>query len=208
MYLLKMKRLSLILSLLLLCVGAICAAENPAQTLRRSAGKLKSAKSLHVTYTAVADGYTHEGTLVIQGDMFIISSPQMKSWYDGKTQWTYASQIGEVNIITPTSEEVRQINPLAIISSFTNNYTATALKSAPGTSSVLLTARNPKADIRSADITVDDKSLYPTRLLLTMSNNQTVTIDIKDIRAGDLLPADNFRFNKSRYPDVQVVDLR
>ena len=203
-----MKRFSVILSLLVLCVAAICAADSPAQILRRSADKLKSAKSLHITYTATADGYTYEGTLVTQGNMFTISSPQMKSWYDGKTQWTYSSQIGEVNIITPTAEEVRQINPIAIISSFTNDYTVTALKSPAGTSSVLLTAKNRKADIRSADITIDNKSLYPTRILLTMSNNQTVTIDIKDIKAGDVIPADNFRFNKSRYPGVQVVDLR
>lgn len=203
-----MKRFSLLLSLLLLCVAAVCAADSPAQTLRRSADKLKSAKSLHVTYTATADGQTYEGTLVTQGDMFSISSPQMKSWYDGKTQWTYSSQIGEVNIITPTPEEVRQINPLAIIGSFTNEYTVTSLKSPTGTSSVLLTAKDRKADIRSADITIDNKTLYPTRILLTMSNNQTVTIDIRDIKSGGLLPLDNFRFNKSRYPNVQVVDLR
>lgn len=203
-----MKRLYIILSLILICVSTICAAESPVQTLRRSADKLKSAKSLHVTYSATADGHSYEGTLVIQGDMFTISSPQMKSWYDGKTQWTYASQIGEVNVITPTPEEVRQINPIAIISSFTNDYTPTALKSTTGKSAIKLTAKNNKSDIRSADITIDNKTYYPTRIQLAMSNNQTVTIDIKDIRAGGTLPAANFRFDKSRYPGVQVVDLR
>lgn len=203
-----MKRLTLILSLIVLGVSAVFAADTPLQILRRSADKLRSAKSLHVTYTATADGHTYEGTLVTQGDMFTISSPQMKSWYDGKTQWTYSSQIGEVNVITPTTDEVRQINPLAIISSLTNDYTVTSLKSPAGSSGVLLTAKNRKADIRSADITVDSKSLYPTRIMLTMSNNQTVNIDIKDIKPGGELPADNFRFNKSRYPGVQVVDLR
>ena len=56
-------------------------------------------------------GIRPTASFVIQGDMFTISSPGLRSWYDGKTQWTYSSQIGEVNIITPTPEEVSQINP-------------------------------------------------------------------------------------------------
>ena len=203
-----MKRFSVLMSLLLLCACALFAADTPLQVLHRSADKIKSAKSLHVTYTATADGHKYEGVLTIQGDMFTISSPEMKSWYDGTTQWTYSSQIGEVNIITPTPEEVRQINPIAILGSFTTGYNAVALKSPAGKSIVRLTSKNRKSDILSDDITIDNKTLYPTRIVLTMSNNQAVTVDISDIRSGDRLPADSFRFNKSRYPGVQVVDLR
>lgn len=204
-----MKRIFSILTLLLVSLGAtLSAAETPVQILRRSADKIRSAKSLNIAYTATADGHKYEGELVVQGNMFTITSPQMRSWYDGTTQWTYSSQIGEVNIITPTPEEVRQINPIAILNSFTDNYNASTLKSPSGKSVVRLTAKNRKADIRSADITIDNKSLYPDRIVLSMSNNQTVTIDIRDIRTGSQIPAENFRFNKSRYPNVQVVDLR
>lgn len=119
-----MKRIITLLLPLLLCALAGSAASASGDILDRCAAKIKSAPSLYVTYTVSADGHSADGQLVIQGDMFTISSPGLRSWYDGKTQWTYSSQIGEVNIITPTPEEVSQINPLAIIKTFSTAYTS------------------------------------------------------------------------------------
>lgn len=203
-----MKRLLTTILPLLLSVIAATAATSASDVLTKCAAKIKSAPSLYVSYTVKADGHTSDGQLVLQGDMFTISSPGMRSWYDGKTQWTYASQIGEVNIITPTPEEVRQINPLAIIKTFSTDYTPQPLKAPAGKTAVRLKARDSKADITSADITIDDKTLYPTAITLAMSNNQKVTLSIRSVNSGPKLPASDFRFDKTRFPGVNVVDLR
>ncbi len=189
-----------------LCVGA---ASSGGALLQRCAAKIKSAPSLSVTYTVSADGNTAEGLLVLQGEMFTISTPGMVSWYDGKSQWTYSDQIGEVNVISPTAEEVQQINPFAIVKSFSSSYSSEQVKSSSaGMTTLRLTANNRKSDISSADVTINDKTLYPTRIVLTMSNRQKVTINIKNVKAGGKLPVSNFRFDAKRYPNVQVIDLR
>ncbi len=189
-----------------LCVGA---ASTGGALLQRCAAKIKSAPSLSVTYTVSADGNTAEGLLVLQGEMFTISTPGMVSWYDGKSQWTYSDQIGEVNVISPTAEEVQQINPFAIVKSFSSSYSSEQVKSSSaGMTTLRLTANNRKSDISSADVTINDKTLYPTRIVLTMSNRQKVTINIKNVKAGGKLPVSNFRFDAKRYPNVQVIDLR
>ena len=189
-----------------LCVGA---ASTGGALLQRCAAKIKSAPSLSVTYTVSADGNTAEGLLVLQGEMFTISTPGMVSWYDGKSQWTYSDQIGEVNVISPTAEEVQQINPFAIVKSFSSSYSSEQVKSSSaGMTTLRLTAKNRKSDISSADVTINDKTLYPTRIVLTMSNRQKVTINIKNVKAGGKLPVSNFRFDAKRYPNVQVIDLR
>lgn len=189
-----------------LCVGA---ASTGGALLQRCAAKIKSAPSLSVTYTVSADGNTAEGLLVLQGEMFTISTPGMVSWYDGKSQWTYSDQIGEVNVISPTAEEVQQINPFAIVKSFSSSYSSEQVKSSSaGVTTLRLTANNRKSDISSADVTINDKTLYPTRIVLTMSNRQKVTINIKNVKAGGKLPVSNFRFDAKRYPNVQVIDLR
>ncbi len=189
-----------------LCVGA---ASSGGALLQRCAAKIKSAPSLSVTYTVSADGNTAEGLLVLQGEMFTISTPGMVSWYDGKSQWTYSDQIGEVNVISPTAEEVQQINPFAIVKSFSSSYSSEQVKSSSaGVTTLRLTAKNRKSDISSADVTINDKTLYPTRIVLTMSNRQKVTINIKNVKAGGKLPVSNFRFDAKRYPNVQVIDLR
>ncbi len=203
-----MRRLFSIVSLLMvaLCVGA---ASSGGALLQRCAAKIKSAPSLSVTYTVSADGNTAEGLLVLQGEMFTISTPGMVSWYDGKSQWTYSDQIGEVNVISPTAEEVQQINPFAIVKSFSSSYSSEQVKSSSaGVTTLRLTAKNRKSDISSADVTINDKTLYPTRIVLTMSNRQKVTINIKNVKAGGKLPVSNFRFDAKRYPNVQVIDLR
>ncbi|NBJ08717.1 outer membrane lipoprotein carrier protein LolA [Duncaniella freteri] len=203
-----MRRLFSIVSLLMvaLCVGA---ASTGGALLQRCAAKIKSAPSLSVTYTVSADGNTAEGLLVLQGEMFTISTPGMVSWYDGKSQWTYSDQIGEVNVISPTAEEVQQINPFAIVKSFSSSYSSEQVKSSSaGMTTLRLTANNRKSDISSADVTINDKTLYPTRIVLTMSNRQKVTINIKNVKAGGKLPVSNFRFDAKRYPNVQVIDLR
>ena len=189
-----------------LCVGA---ASSGGALLQRCAAKIKSAPSLSVTYTVSADGNTAEGLLVLQGEMFTISTPGMVSWYDGKSQWTYSDQIGEVNVISPTAEEVQQINPFAIVKSFSSSYSSEQVKSSSaGVTTLRLTANNRKSDISSADVTINDKTLYPTRIVLTMSNRQKVTINIQNVKAGGKLPVSNFRFDAKRYPNVQVIDLR
>ncbi|WP_290096204.1 LolA-like putative outer membrane lipoprotein chaperone [uncultured Duncaniella sp.] len=203
-----MRRLFSIVSLLMvaLCVGA---ASSGGALLQRCAAKIKSAPSLSVTYTVSADGNTAEGLLVLQGEMFTISTSGMVSWYDGKSQWTYSDQIGEVNVISPTAEEVQQINPFAIVKSFSSSYSSEQVKSSSaGVTTLRLTANNRKSDISSADVTINDKTLYPTRIVLTMSNRQKVTINIKNVKAGGKLPVSNFRFDVKRYPNVQVIDLR
>ena len=203
-----MRRLFSIVSLLMvaLCVGA---ASSGGALLQRCAAKIKSAPSLSVTYTVSADGNTAEGLLVLQGEMFTISTPGMVSWYDGKSQWTYSDQIGEVNVISPTAEEVQQINPFAIVKSFSSSYSSEQVKSSSaGVTTLRLTANNRKSDISSADVTINDKTFYPTRIVLTMSNRQKVTINIKNVKAGGKLPVSNFRFDAKRYPNVQVIDLR
>lgn len=187
----------------------ICLAAAPADMLSRCASKLSEAPCLYVTYSVKADGHSSEGQLVVQGEKFTVNSPGLRSWYDGKTQWTYSSQMGEVNIITPTPEEVRQINPIAIIKAFRSDYKVTPLTAAtPGHTSLRLTAKNSASDIIAAEITIDDKTLYPTRVVLTMSNNQKVTIAIQAIRAGKRIPDSNFRFDKKLFPGINVVDLR
>ena len=153
-------------------------------------------------------GIRPTASFVIQGDMFTISSPGLRSWYDGKTQWTYSSQIGEVNIITPTPEEVSQINPWPSSRHSPPHIPLSPLKAPAGKTAVRLKAKNSKADITSADITINDKTLYPTRITLAMTNNQKVTLDIRSVSTGSRLPADDFRFDSRRFPGVNVVDLR
>ncbi len=183
-------------------------AESVSQILNSSANKIKSAKSLIAGYTITADGHSQSGIMTISGERFTISSPQMVSWFDGKTQWTYSAHSGEVNMTEPTAEELQQINPFAIIRSFNNRYKAQLLKSPAGSKKIRLTALSPKSDIKGVVLTLNAKTLFPTHIDLTMSNNQNVSIAISRVEEGSTLPMSHFRFDAKKYPGVEVIDLR
>lgn len=197
-----------ILFCLMLLVGAGAYAATPQELINRAADKLKATSVTQVTYTLKADGQTTDGLLTIAGDRFTVSSPGLSSWYDGSTQWTYSKQMGEVNIITPTPEEVEQINPFAIIRSMGRNYKISSMEAPKGSQGVRLTSTRPSSDIREVDITFSDATSWPTHLVITLSNKQTIDVTVQKVAPGHPLPTSYFKFDRKKYPGVQVVDLR
>lgn len=67
-------------------------------------------------------GGTMEGTLALKGEMFVLDCAGIKSWFDGKTLWSYVEDSGEVNVSTPTPEEVQVINPYTMLGMYRNGF--------------------------------------------------------------------------------------
>lgn len=200
-------RLASTLAALLLCIGPMAGA-TPRQTVTAAAERLRKAPSVTAPFTMRADGHVTEGSLVMSGNMFTLTSPGLSTWYDGSTQWTLSAQTAEVNIVTPTPDELRQVNPLAILSAFDTDYKAAALKAPKGCTAVSLTPTDSQAEIRRADITFSDATGWPTRIALTLTGNHHVVIDVHAVTQGPRLPVSAFRFDPKRHPGVEVIDLR
>ena len=193
-----------LLALLMLAAPSLHAATSAADLLKQSSAKLRAMPCMQVAYTATVDGHSFQGLLIRQDRMFTITADGMHTWFDGKTQWTYSRQIGEVNIVTPTPDELQQIDPLSILTSFSTDYAARSL----GADRVELTPRGNKGDIRKADITFSPSTLYPHTIRLTMSNRQTLTIRVDHITSSKKQPVSTFRYDPKAHPGVNVVDLR
>lgn len=183
-------------------------AETAYAVLERVASKIRSTKSITVDYSLSSGGQRSEGHLLLSGDRFMISSPQITSWYDGMSQWTYSSLAGEVNITEPTSEELAQVNPFAIIQSFSADYNASLKKSPKGFDTVILKSKRKNMDITSAEIVINNSTHYPAKIKLVMNGGQAISIEIKNIKTGGDVPLSDFRFNPTKYPAIPVIDLR
>ncbi|MCM1163466.1 MAG: outer-membrane lipoprotein carrier protein LolA [Muribaculaceae bacterium] len=202
-----MNRFVLTLIIALTAVFA-CQALTPRQAVDRAAAKLKGSATTRVAYTMTADGRKTRGLLTIAGNRFTVSSPGMASWYDGKTQWTYSDQMGEVNVVTPTADELQQINPLAIISSLASDFTLSSVKAPKGYTTVSMKAKSTSKDLRDATVTFSDATSLPTQIRGILAGGHRIEIEINSITPGGVLPDSYFRFDPKKYPGVQVVDLR
>lgn len=183
--------------------------ENTAQKiLTDAASKIENAPSVSASCTIIANGRKEAATLIMSGQKFVLKADVMSVWFDGTTQWTWSADTREVTITNPTPQELAQINPLAILATFRNDYIVTLLTSAPTVKSLRLAAKRVESDIRQADITLQAGSLTPLEFVVSYSGGTVVTVKITDFNIGKKLPLNIFRYDCESHPDAEIVDLR
>lgn len=204
----KAKYLLILILSALGCVLPAKAADNAAKILDGTAAKLRAARSITAAYTLTSPQGSASGTLTLAGERFVMTTADVDIWYDGTTQWVLVKADNEVNITEPTAAELQQVNPFVILNNFRKNYTCKTIGTTATEKKIQLTARIPKADIRSAVIAINPATMYPKSVTLTMASGHTVAIRIASIKQGNQLPLNTFRFPAKKYPRVEIVDLR
>lgn len=169
---------------------------------------MKKSPSLEATFTVWNNGNSSSGSMTIAGQKFHLSTPQMKVWFDGKTQWAYSPSARECNVTEPTPEEVAQTNPLSILSAVTGNFNMKLLKSSATEQRIELTPKRKSADFASAILVVNPANGLPREITVKDSRGTSTTIRITSIKAGKQMAIGAFRFNPAQFRGVEVVDLR
>lgn len=178
------------------------------EILTNASEKFQKDGSISAQFTLSGVGNSTDGTIIISGDKFHLSTPLLSIWYDGRTQWTYSAETNEVNITEPTIEELQQVNPFAIINSFRKQFNATLLKSANSMYRIQLTPlKSVDTSINKAIVTLNASTLYPTEIALTIDNN-IITIKTKNIKAIKTIPHKAFVFDQKKYANAEIIDLR
>ena len=87
----------------------------------------------------------------MKGEKFLLDADGVKTWFDGRTQWSYLTNSDEVNISEPTPEELQSINPYALLSIYKQGYHMKLGKAdtygGKPAYEVILTASNRKQDL-------------------------------------------------------------
>ena len=198
----------IILVIALVCTNLNINAQSAEAILKSASEKLTKSKSVSADFSITSGNTISKGNIVMSGKRFKMTSDQLSTWFDGKTQWSYNPEIEEVNISEPTDEELQQINPLTIISDFKKSYNCKLLNSASGLHKIELTAKTTNTSISKVVLTLNSKTYYPTTIVVTFDNNSTTTINVSNLKIGNALPKSTFIFNQSDYPDAEIIDLR
>jgi hypothetical protein len=143
------------------------------------------------------------GDLTIKGDKFRMTLGANETKFDGRTQWVFVSEYNEVSITEPTKEELREINPLAMI----EYYVAKDKISQSDDGAINFYPTNPKeSEYFRIELRLNKTNL-PSRLVIHQKNGDKITL-VFDSLNKTKVSDDCFVFDVVKYPNVEVNDLR
>ena len=205
-----MKVLRYTLSILFLSLAAVmaCAVESADAILRNAADKLAAAGSVEVRFTVNGGEGPIAGTATIEGARFVFDTPVIEVWFDGTTQWTLLKGSDEVSITEPTSDELMESNPFAILTNYSGTYRARRLPDINGHRRVQLTPhRASDTDITGAVIHIGADG-WPAAAEVNFNGNRSISATVQSVTAGSSHPVAFYRFNPAAHPGTSTIDLR
>ena len=148
------------------------------------------------TGTEIIFGGTMDGSIILKGEKFVLDCGGIKSWFDGKTLWSYVEENEEVNVSSPTNDELLAINPYMMLGMYRNG---TACKEV-----VMTPEKNQDVKRIVADV---NSKMEPVYICIEGYNGEKQEIEIRKYlpkKTDDSM----FVFDKAKYPKVEIIDLR
>ncbi|MCB2220504.1 MAG: outer membrane lipoprotein carrier protein LolA [Bacteroidetes bacterium] len=186
------------------------------EILERLTARTESYKTIEVEFVykmentdAGIDEQT-EGKLMVMGDKYRLNIAGQTVISDGATLWTYIEDAEEVQINSLEDAE-ESISPNKLLSSYSEDYRSKYIgeEFLYGTTAYVI------------DLTpIEGKSYYKVRLIIDKEKDQLLDATIFDKNGSTYsyvirkftpnvdVPESTFTFDKSEFPDADVIDMR
>ena len=165
---------------------------------------LSNPEGVRIDFTGSENGY-----LIMKGEKFYLNNQNIQSWYDGKTQWSYLTDNKEVNISSPTKEEIQAISPYHLLKRYKSDYTYIYIGQSKRKGKLVheinLTSKSDIINDIKLIISDDNK---PVAILFYRNNKLMSEVNITSLQTDSKIDDKLFRFDKTKYPQVEIIDLR
>lgn len=205
--------------IMMLCVYSISAfAQNDPKAkeiLDKMSDKYSNIPGFTATFTQTLENKmeditdTFKGEIVVSGDKFKADVAGQLIVNNNETVWTYLRDANEVTI-NNYDEEAGEMNPSKIYKAYQEGY------------KYLYMAGEGNAQYHVIDLVPEDKdeSFYKIRLKIDKKTNlldkwtifdragNIFNYEVTNFKVDDTLTAEDFVFDPSNYPDIEVLDFR
>jgi outer membrane lipoprotein-sorting protein len=153
-----------------------------------------------------------EGQITVKSDQYMLKTEEQEVINDGTTVWTYLPDVNEVNIDTYAPDD-DEITPSSIFDEYKNGYKYIWLENSKEQGFDCDVIDLIPEDAVNAQffkikmvISSKDRTLLKWTMFEKQGNKYIYTISDFDDKAAvaDAI----FKFDKSKYPGVEIVDLR
>jgi outer membrane lipoprotein carrier protein len=154
-----------------------------------------------------------EGMVKVRGKLFVLTLTDNTIINDGKAVWTYSKKSNEVTITDP-AEMDKELDPTKLFTVYENGFKSQFVeeKKEP-TGAVVQTIKlfplePAKKPYHTVIMTVDKNKNQPSVVKVQYKNGNEVTYTLKRLTPNVPMPDSVFTFDKSKYPGVEVNDMR
>lgn len=184
--------------------------------MKNLATKYKGFSTMKISYTYKAEKEkktlaAFSGTALIKGDKYKITFDDQIFFCDGTSMWNYQKASNEVSIYDYEESDDDALNPAKMVANWQKDYSAKFIREdVEKNKAVQIIDLTPKVG----------QSYYKIRLVIDKNKNEIIRTSIyeKDntiytyyfdsFTTNSTIDDSTFKFNASKYPGVEVNDMR
>jgi outer membrane lipoprotein-sorting protein len=187
------------------------------EILKSVSAKYKSYSSIKATFSLnrldqkTRKNEKFDGALTLSGAKYTFSLADQQVISDGKTNWTFLKDANEVQVSDLVTSD-GSITPSTIFTlyekGFKTKFLGEQVQAGAPVQMIELTPEDSKKAFFKIVLTIDKSGKFVKEAKIFEKSGAITTYSILKFTPNAPLPADQFTFNKEKYPGAEIVDLR
>ncbi|PIF05963.1 MAG: hypothetical protein CSA36_04075 [Draconibacterium sp.] len=217
-----MKRISFAV-ILLLIAGFTVVAQNDSKSksiLDQVTENAKTFKTVTAAFVFSMDNdemgihEKNEGVLKMKGKKYVVDLPGVgvQIFSDGATIWNYMTDGNQVTISNIDDSESELMDPANLFSiyekGFNSKFVSEKTVNGQPVYIIDLYPGSDEQDVKKITVTIDKGTMMVGSAELFSTDGNVYSIDVKKFETNKNYNDSEFVFNKTAYPDVEVIDFR
>jgi len=214
-----MRLISILFAVLFSTLSFSQSDEKATTILKKVAKQYKTYKGVSIQFSLTMENAQEDikesskGKAWVKGNNYKVNLMGVETFFDGTTKWSYIKDAEEVNITTPDPDDKNTFNPSKLFTEYEEGYKVRYIKEVFQNNRALhqidLFPINVKgSEFNRIRIFVDKDKNQIYKIIRFGKDGNDYTITLSSIKKETALPDSLFKFEASKYPDVEVIDLR
>ncbi|MFN5224821.1 MAG: LolA family protein [Bacteroidota bacterium] len=185
--------------------------------LKEVSAKFKATKSLSASFKVTTldqktkKSDSRSGSIVLKGNKYKLMLAGQEIYCDGKSAWTYLKEANEVQI-SGADDKTNGISPTNIFTiyekGFSSKYIGETKVDNVAVHHIELVPDDAKKPYFKIQVYINKTDKIITSAKIFEKNGTHITYSVEKIKLNVDAPDNVFAFDKSKYPGIEVVDLR
>ncbi len=216
-----MKIIYLFIALLISSISFSQSKNKGTVILDKVAKEYKTYKGAVIDFTLKMDnaqGDVHEtskGKAWAKGNMYKVNLMGVETYFDGTTKWSYMKDEEEVNVTTPDPNDKNSFNPTQLFTEYQNGYRVEYKKEMFENNRALqyvdllpVQEKVKSSEFNRIKVKIDKDKNQIYQIIRYGKDGNDYTITINKLEKNNSLQDSMFKYDKTKNPDVEIIDLR